>query len=52
MHACNFLKKDIQVDGARIFDVDTSSQILIIARRLSGMGTMNVLTKVKVISAF
>ncbi|CAA3029587.1 E3 ubiquitin- ligase RFWD3 [Olea europaea subsp. europaea] len=43
------LQKDIQVDGARIFDVDTSSQILIIARRLSGMGTMNVLTKMSLI---
>lgn len=45
------LQKELQVDGARIFDVDSSSQILIIARRLSGMGTMNVLTKMSLITS-
>lgn len=37
----------MQVDGAKLFDVDASSQIGIIAQRLSGMGGMHVLAKVK-----
>ncbi|KAL2487336.1 Transducin/WD40 repeat-like superfamily protein [Abeliophyllum distichum] len=43
------LQEDLQVDGARLFDIDSSSQILLIARRLSGMGTRNVLTKMSLI---
>ncbi|KAA8518707.1 hypothetical protein F0562_016519 [Nyssa sinensis] len=44
------LQKDLLVDGARVFDVDASSQILIIARRLAGMGGMHVLTKMSLIA--
>lgn len=36
----------MKIDGARFFDVDVSGQILIIARRLPGMGGIHVLTKV------
>ncbi|XP_052174977.1 uncharacterized protein LOC127789921 isoform X2 [Diospyros lotus] len=40
----------LQVDGAKFFDVDASSQALIIARRLSGMGAKHVLTKMSLIA--
>ncbi|XP_010243243.1 PREDICTED: E3 ubiquitin-protein ligase RFWD3-like [Nelumbo nucifera] len=44
---CHFvLKEELGLAGARIFDIDTSSQILILARRLSGMGGAHVLTKI------
>lgn len=36
----------MQVDGARLFDIDASNQLLLIARSLSGVGVSNVLTKV------
>lgn len=39
------------MDGARLFDVDDSGQILLMARRLPGIGGsgMNLLTKVSLI---
>ncbi|KAG8376610.1 hypothetical protein BUALT_Bualt09G0081400 [Buddleja alternifolia] len=39
------MQKDLQVDGARLFDIDSSSKIFVIARRLPGLGGMHVLTK-------
>lgn len=36
----------MQVDGARYFDIDASGEILVIARRLPGMGGTHMLTKV------
>ncbi|GMP50302.1 hypothetical protein CsSME_00016974 [Camellia sinensis var. sinensis] len=46
------LQQELQVDGAKFFDVDASSQIFIIARRLSGMGGMHVLTKMSLIAPY
>ncbi|KAI3442921.1 RING-type domain-containing protein [Psidium guajava] len=37
---------ELRVDGARLFDICASSQMLIIARRLSGIGIKDALTKV------
>lgn len=34
------------MDGARLFDIDASNQLLLIARSLSGMGVGHVLSKV------
>ncbi|KAK4396402.1 hypothetical protein Sango_1476800 [Sesamum angolense] len=53
MRGCSnkfIMQKDFQVDGARLFDIDSSSQIFVIARRLSGMGGAHVLTKVSLLS--
>ncbi|CAH9063042.1 unnamed protein product [Cuscuta epithymum] len=47
-HFC--LKKEMKIEGARFFDIDVSSQILIIARRLSGIGGVHVLTKMSLFS--
>ncbi|XP_057984270.1 uncharacterized protein LOC131168670 isoform X3 [Malania oleifera] len=48
---CSFvLQEELQVDGARIFDVDASGKILIIARRLSGMGGTYSLTKMSLMN--
>ncbi|KAF8042667.1 hypothetical protein BT93_A1108 [Corymbia citriodora subsp. variegata] len=41
---------ELQVDGARLFDICPSSQMLVIARRLSGMGLRDALTKMSLIS--
>ncbi|POO01753.1 Zinc finger, RING/FYVE/PHD-type domain containing protein [Trema orientale] len=47
---CYFLcNKELQVDGAHLFDVDASNQILLIARTLSGRGTKHILTKISLI---
>ncbi|KAK3036370.1 hypothetical protein RJ639_032139 [Escallonia herrerae] len=43
------LQNELHVDGARYVDVDASSQIVIIARRLSGMAGRHLLTKVSLI---
>ncbi|XP_077220687.1 uncharacterized protein LOC143854547 isoform X2 [Tasmannia lanceolata] len=44
---CSFVLKDeLEVDGARIFDMDSSSQIMIMSRRLPGMDGAHVLTKI------
>ncbi|KAF6171454.1 hypothetical protein GIB67_017978 [Kingdonia uniflora] len=40
---------ELTLDGARIFDMDASSRILILARRLSGMAGTHVLTKISLI---
>ncbi|KAK2981190.1 hypothetical protein RJ640_007124 [Escallonia rubra] len=40
---------ELHMDGARYVDVDASSQIVIIARRLSGMAGRHLLTKVSLI---
>ncbi|GER45446.1 RING/U-box superfamily protein [Striga asiatica] len=40
------LQKDFLIEGARFFDVDSSSESYIFARRLLRMGGMHVLTKV------
>ncbi|PIN10305.1 RING-finger-containing E3 ubiquitin ligase [Handroanthus impetiginosus] len=52
MQGCSnkfIMQKDFQVDGARLFDIDPSSQIFVVARRLSGMGGAHVLTKVSLL---
>ncbi|XP_042476154.1 E3 ubiquitin-protein ligase RFWD3 [Macadamia integrifolia] len=47
---CSFeFKYELLVDGARIFDMDASSSLLLIARRLPGMGGMHILTKLSLI---
>lgn len=38
------------MDGARIFDIDASNQVLLIARSLHGMGAKSILTKVMVLA--
>ncbi|XP_030522128.2 E3 ubiquitin-protein ligase RFWD3 isoform X2 [Rhodamnia argentea] len=40
---------ELRVDGARLFDICASSQMLIIARRLSGIGIRDALTKMSLI---
>ncbi|KAK6140144.1 hypothetical protein DH2020_026142 [Rehmannia glutinosa] len=44
------MQEDFQIDGARLFDIDSSSEIYVFARRLSGMGGVHVLTKVSLSS--
>lgn len=44
------LKKEFQVEGARFFDVDASSHIILLARRLTGTGGMHGLTKISLIA--
>ncbi|KAK1283558.1 hypothetical protein QJS10_CPB21g00304 [Acorus calamus] len=39
------LQSEINVDGARVFGMDASSQILVISRRLPGLSSEHVLTK-------
>ncbi|XP_075489980.1 uncharacterized protein LOC142528735 isoform X1 [Primulina tabacum] len=39
------LERDRQIIGARFFDIDSSSKVYVIARRLSGLGGLHVLTK-------
>ncbi|KAJ4977806.1 hypothetical protein NE237_008586 [Protea cynaroides] len=47
---CSFeFKDELLVDGARIFDMDAYSPLLLLARRLPGMGGMHVLTKISLI---
>ncbi|XP_016542806.2 E3 ubiquitin-protein ligase RFWD3 [Capsicum annuum] len=43
------LQKEFQIDGARLFDVDSNGDNLIIARRLSGMGGQHMLTKISLL---
>ncbi|KAI6698056.1 hypothetical protein NL676_018175 [Syzygium grande] len=40
---------ELRVDGARLFDICASSQMLVIARRLSGIGIRDALTKMSLI---
>ncbi|XP_009377040.2 E3 ubiquitin-protein ligase RFWD3 isoform X3 [Pyrus x bretschneideri] len=52
-YSCNFiLEKELQVDGARLFDVDESNQIILISRRLDGIGGRHVLTKMSLIPPY
>ncbi|XAR69148.1 hypothetical protein NMG60_11000632 [Bertholletia excelsa] len=47
------LQKELQVDGAKFFDLDASSQIFILARKLSGgMGGTHVLTKMSLMAPY
>ncbi|XP_015898419.1 uncharacterized protein LOC107431904 isoform X3 [Ziziphus jujuba] len=51
--SCNFkLQKDMQVDGACLFDIDAANQLLLIARSLSGVGVSHVLTKMSMIPPY
>ncbi|KAJ8537753.1 hypothetical protein K7X08_014293 [Anisodus acutangulus] len=43
------LQKEFQIDGARLFDVDSHGENLMIARRLSGMGGQHMLTKISLL---
>ncbi|KAF9680235.1 hypothetical protein SADUNF_Sadunf06G0100200 [Salix dunnii] len=47
--SCFKLQRELQVDGARLFDVDTSGKILLLARRVLMMGGSHVLTKMSLI---
>ncbi|KAI5319263.1 hypothetical protein L3X38_038971 [Prunus dulcis] len=52
-YSCNFiLEKELQVDGARLFDVDASNQIVLISRRLAGIGGTQALTKLSLIPPY
>ncbi|ONI23781.1 hypothetical protein PRUPE_2G207900 [Prunus persica] len=44
------LQHELAVDGARLFDMDASYQILVLARRISGMGGTHMLKKVNLIN--
>ncbi|KAL5546105.1 hypothetical protein UlMin_005792 [Ulmus minor] len=46
------LQKELEVDGARLFDIDASNQILLIARNLPWMGGKNILTKMSLIPPY
>ncbi|KAL0002765.1 hypothetical protein SO802_016546 [Lithocarpus litseifolius] len=47
---CSFvLQQELAVEGATLFDVDASYQILILARRISGMGGTHMLNKINLI---
>ncbi|KAJ4844171.1 hypothetical protein Tsubulata_042095 [Turnera subulata] len=43
-------KTELPVDGARLFDIDASASMLLLARKLPGMGGSHVLTKMSLIS--
>ncbi|KAL5740857.1 hypothetical protein ACOSQ2_030037 [Xanthoceras sorbifolium] len=43
------LQEELSVNGARLFDVDASSQILLMARRLPGIAGTHLLTKTSLI---
>ncbi|XP_022962838.1 E3 ubiquitin-protein ligase RFWD3 isoform X2 [Cucurbita moschata] len=44
--SCGFiLEKELLVDGARSIDVDSSNQVVLVARRQSGFGGTHVITK-------
>ncbi|KAK4833512.1 hypothetical protein QYF36_006291 [Acer negundo] len=43
------LQEELPVNGARLFDVDASSQILLMARRLPGIAGTHLLTKISLI---
>ncbi|KAL5540796.1 hypothetical protein UlMin_042409 [Ulmus minor] len=46
------LQKELELDGARLFDIDASNQILLIARNLPWMGGKNILTKMSLIPPY
>lgn len=43
------LHREFKVDGGRFFDIDSSGQVMIVARRLNGMGGTNLLTKISLV---
>ncbi|KAK0583621.1 hypothetical protein LWI29_000351 [Acer saccharum] len=43
------LQEELPVNGARLFDVDASSQILLMARKLPGIAGTHLLTKISLI---
>ncbi|KAK9153890.1 hypothetical protein Sjap_001370 [Stephania japonica] len=45
-HCYFVLEDELVVDGARVFDMDADGKILILARRLPGMGGTHLLTKI------
>ncbi|KZV26032.1 hypothetical protein F511_13910 [Dorcoceras hygrometricum] len=52
MQGCSskfIMEKDRQVVGARFFDIDPLSKVYVIARRLSGLGGMHLLTKMSLL---
>lgn len=50
---CNFeFREAFRVDGARLFDMDTSNDILLIARKPKAIGGEHLLTKMSLISPF
>ncbi|XWS43549.1 hypothetical protein CRYUN_Cryun16bG0113600 [Craigia yunnanensis] len=46
------LQEELRVDGARLFDVDASSKILLMTRRLQGLGGTHVLTKMSLVAPY
>lgn len=51
--SCSFvLQKELRVDGAQLFDIDASSQIILIARRLARIVGAHVLTKMSLIPPY
>ncbi|GMH09847.1 hypothetical protein Nepgr_011688 [Nepenthes gracilis] len=49
--SCSFvLKEELRVDGGRFFDVDASNQILVIVQRPAGIGVLDAVTKMSLIS--
>ncbi|KAK8496078.1 hypothetical protein V6N13_035098 [Hibiscus sabdariffa] len=46
------LQKELDVDGARLFDIDASSKIILLARRLQGLGGTHVLTKTSLVAPY
>ncbi|XP_058082108.1 uncharacterized protein LOC131230285 isoform X2 [Magnolia sinica] len=46
------LKDEFGVDGARVFDIDASSEILVVSRRPSGMAGVHVLTKISLLPPY
>lgn len=43
-------QREFQVEGGRYFDMDETGQVMIVARRLNGMGGRNLLTKVSFVN--
>ncbi|XVF55528.1 hypothetical protein PTKIN_Ptkin06aG0043200 [Pterospermum kingtungense] len=46
------LQKELRVDGARLFDIDASTKILLMTRRLQGLGGTHVLTKMSLMAPY
>ncbi|KAK1406453.1 hypothetical protein QVD17_41752 [Tagetes erecta] len=44
------LQREFHVDGGRYFDMDASGQLMIVARRLNGMGGTSLLTKINLVA--
>ncbi|KAI3795844.1 hypothetical protein L1987_38504 [Smallanthus sonchifolius] len=46
------LQREFQVDGGRCFDMDASGELMILARRLNGMGGTSLLTKISLVAPY